>query len=323
MEKLKFSEMDMDINQPTPVKPTGLFSGTVLFHEMRTLAAKNNTLLIILAAIGLASLTLLFAYQDYLQTIRQTPAVPVETVLMNGRLIYGAIFIVQMIVAVCVTPWVTAGALTSERENKTLNLLKTTPLSALSILGGKALAGVCYSVLVILTTLPVQVVSLMLAEVSVAEILIDYAIVLMTVLCTASLGLFISAFNINRRKSMGLTYLITLVQNLLVPLMILIIGYQILSGSQNMAELAKRWMLPEMGLVYCIYFLMVINPLGVAFGSEWFYLSGHSWFSYQVTLSNGDPLTFLSPWIPFLIGGLLFFICLILAGIFHFNREES
>ncbi len=84
--------------------------------------------------------------------VRHSTAGP-ETATI-GSLIFGVLVTVQSMLVIFVTPAITSGAITIEREQQTLDLVLISGLSPTCIVTGKMLSGACFSILLTFTTLP-------------------------------------------------------------------------------------------------------------------------------------------------------------------------
>ena len=99
----------------------------------------------------------------------------------------------QFLLTVLVTPAMTAGAISGERERQTLDLLLTTNTNAAQIALGKLLESFFFVALMILSTLPMLFVVLMTGGITVTQILIDVLFMLVMSFAALSIGLFCSA----------------------------------------------------------------------------------------------------------------------------------
>ncbi|MEI7771700.1 MAG: ABC transporter permease subunit [Chloroflexales bacterium] len=111
-----------------------------------------------------------------------------------GRGIGKAIFITVMaatLVQVCViTPALTAGAISGERERQSYDLLITTLLSPLQIVLGKLASALAFAMLLIFAALPMAGLAFLFGGVSGAELMIGVAGLAATAICYATIGVF-------------------------------------------------------------------------------------------------------------------------------------
>ena len=69
-------------------------------------------------------------------------------------MMFAVLTILQMALVLFITPSLTAGAISSEREKQTLNILLTTTQSSTQIVVGKLLSSVAFLVLMLVAGLP-------------------------------------------------------------------------------------------------------------------------------------------------------------------------
>lgn len=88
-----------------------------------------------------------------------------------GRPVFQWVLFFVLMLVCFIVPGVTAGAVASERERQTLVPLQVTLLSPLGILGGKLLASIAFTLLLLVATLPLMTVAYAIGGVSLVEIL--------------------------------------------------------------------------------------------------------------------------------------------------------
>jgi ABC-type transport system involved in multi-copper enzyme maturation permease subunit len=111
-----------------------------------------------------------------------------------GRDLWHALLIGQLAVILVISPGLTAGAISTERERGTLQLLFVTPMSTLSLVVGKFAGAIGQMVLVALSGLPVVSVVLLYGGVSPGEILGGYLLILATGVLYSALGFLASCW---------------------------------------------------------------------------------------------------------------------------------
>ncbi|MZP30872.1 ABC transporter permease subunit [Heliobacterium undosum] len=109
----------------------------------------------------------------------------------------------QLAMVALITPGLTAGAISGERERQTLNLLLTTQLTPFGIVVNKFLSAIAFIILLILAALPVYSVVFLYGGVSPGEIGRMLLFFLVTIMGFGSLGILTST--VIRRTSMATT----------------------------------------------------------------------------------------------------------------------
>ncbi|MDQ3928378.1 MAG: ABC transporter permease, partial [Chloroflexota bacterium] len=140
-----------------------------------------------------------------------------------GKVIFYVLVIFQMIMVALLTPAFTAGSITSEREQKTYDLLMTTLLPARSIIFGKLGSALAYVVLLILAIAPIESLAFMFGGVSPEEIVLSQVVMLAAALLCASIGIFWSALLRSSVASNVLTYGTLVFQLIGIPFLYLTI----------------------------------------------------------------------------------------------------
>jgi ABC-type transport system involved in multi-copper enzyme maturation permease subunit len=123
-----------------------------------------------------------------------------------GRGIFGDILMLQTLMVAILAPAATAGAISSEREHQTLELLAVTPISSLAIVVGKLLSALAWVFVLVLASIPVTALVFVFGGVAPDDVLRGYAVLLATVIGLGSIGLFFSALTRRTGASTGLTF---------------------------------------------------------------------------------------------------------------------
>ena len=109
-----------------------------------------------------------------------------------GEAIFNAVSFVQLGLVLLLVPSVSASAITSERDRKTLAPLLVTPLPRSAVAFGKLVAPILYILLLVSTSLPFAALSFGFGGADAADLARSYGCVVAAALFVASLGLFVS-----------------------------------------------------------------------------------------------------------------------------------
>ncbi|NOZ28845.1 MAG: ABC transporter permease [Chloroflexi bacterium] len=129
---------------------------------------------------------------------------------MIGRSLFISLALFELFVVCFITPALTSGAISGERERKTLDILLVTPLSPWSILWGKLVASLSYVLLLILAAVPMASLIFLFGGVTLADMLRALAILLLCALTFGVLGLFFSVWLRRSGRAMVASYVILL-----------------------------------------------------------------------------------------------------------------
>jgi hypothetical protein len=127
-----------------------------------------------------------------------------------GQGIYAALTFLQLVMVVLIVPAYSSGAVSSERERGTFDLLALTLLSSSSIVTQKLAAAIGQVVMLILASIPVMSVVFLLGGVSPVEVIVAYAILLVTAIALGALGMLCSCCLRSSRTSTFAAYSIIL-----------------------------------------------------------------------------------------------------------------
>ncbi|MFZ5631933.1 MAG: ABC transporter permease [Bacillota bacterium] len=112
----------------------------------------------------------------------------------RSRELFIILSMVQLILLAFVTPGLTSGAISAEREKQTLNVLLVTRLSPLGIVTGKMVSSCAFMVLLMIATLPLYNIIILYGGFSPGQMMGVFAFYLITMLLFASVGMACSAF---------------------------------------------------------------------------------------------------------------------------------
>lgn len=111
-----------------------------------------------------------------------------------GKPVFLGLVAFQLGLVCFLAPSFTAGAISGERERQTYELLMTTPLSLVLILGAKLFAALAYIFLLIFAALPLLAISLFLGGVAPEEVVIAFLLLCSSAVLFGTIGLCFSAW---------------------------------------------------------------------------------------------------------------------------------
>lgn len=119
-----------------------------------------------------------------------------------GQTLFTYLVIFQMILLTFITPGLTAGAISSERERQTIDLLFVTRIAPFSIIWGKLLASMSFVVLLLLLSVPIFSLVFLFGGIEPDQVLYAF---LVTIVTTLTLGLIGIAFSTWLRRTLAAT----------------------------------------------------------------------------------------------------------------------
>jgi ABC-2 type transport system permease protein len=127
-----------------------------------------------------------------------------------GRGIFADLLMLQTLMIAVLAPAATAGAISSEREHQTLELLSVTPISSFAIVVGKLLSALAWVFVLVLASIPVTALVFVFGGVAPDDVLRGYGVLFATVIGLGSIGIFFSALTRRTGASTGLTFVVVI-----------------------------------------------------------------------------------------------------------------
>ncbi|HUT76289.1 MAG TPA: ABC transporter permease subunit [Polyangia bacterium] len=165
-----------------------LCSNPILVREITHRMRDNRTYFVPVVYLSILAIVTLGVYT---LSAWDLPGMPTQGWRI-GESIFNVISFVQLALTLLLVPSVSAAAITSERDRKTLVPLLVTPLSRTSIALGKLLAPILYILLLVCTSLPFAALSFGFGGADFHDLGVSYGCIVATTLFVAALGLFIS-----------------------------------------------------------------------------------------------------------------------------------
>jgi ABC-2 type transport system permease protein len=127
-----------------------------------------------------------------------------------GRGVFSGLLMLQTLMVAVLAPAATAGAISSEREHQTLELLTVTPISSIAIVLGKLVSALAWIFVLVLASIPVTALVFVFGGVAPDDVVRGYIVLFATVIGLGSIGIFFSALTRRTGAATGLTFVSTL-----------------------------------------------------------------------------------------------------------------
>ena len=111
-----------------------------------------------------------------------------------GQILFAALLIFEMLLVCTITPAVTAGAISTEREKQTFEMLQATPLGSVRLLWGKLLSALSYVFLLIFAAVPLASIVFLFGGVNLMQLLKGLLVLVASAVTLGVYGLFLSAW---------------------------------------------------------------------------------------------------------------------------------
>jgi ABC-2 type transport system permease protein len=193
-------------------------ASAVFSKESRWRMRGRRAFVVVTVYLALLALLVLSVYQIiYQATIFQgtfgrggpsTEFVPGSAATAIGQAIFTTVLIVQTILIVLLAPALTSGAISTEREKQTLELLITTPVSTFGMVVGKLFASLAYVFLLILASVPLMSLVFVFGGVAPDDVVRVYLLLFAVAIGSGAVGLFMSALTKRTQVATALSYII-------------------------------------------------------------------------------------------------------------------
>lgn len=288
----------------------------VILKELRGRMRGGQAFVLLSIYLGLIAMFILFVYSviSPVYSFGFDPSARQDA----GKAIFGTVVLLELLLVSFIAPGLTAGAITSEREHQTYEILRTTLLSARSLVLGKLGSAFAYIFLLILTAIPLQSIAFLLGGVGVGELIASGLMLIVTAVFFCTLGIFFSSLLKRTLAATVSSYAAILFSFFVIVFIFFLIAYtEALSYNSVIEEFAEY----ILGLI--IWALVCTNPLMAAIISEVILVEDQSLFytTSQMFGSNG-PAFLPSPWIVYVLFYAGFTLLLIFLSIQLVKRPE-
>lgn len=177
----------------------------VLTKELRVRMRGSRAYWILFGYLGFLSAVLISMYWSFQNSIAATGSGSSEVASL-GNNVFTAIVITQVFLVLFITPAITSGSMTIEREQRTLDMLTMTPLPRSSIIAGKLLSAVSFTALLLISSLPLISICFMLGSVDPEMVVSNYMMLLFGSFAIGAMGLMWSSIANTTTQAVMYTY---------------------------------------------------------------------------------------------------------------------
>ncbi len=189
-----------------------LFDNPVVTKELRGRMRGAKTYWLLFGYVLLLSLILFFSYLGWwAQHSADMQNGGSSAGFTVGRTFFKILFYSQAVMMALITPALTAGAISVEREQRTFELLRGSILRPGAIVWGKLASSVSFVVLLLTSSLPLLSLCFLLGGVSPGEVFFAYLLLTADAFLFGAIGLCWSAYAANTATATVLSYLTLIV----------------------------------------------------------------------------------------------------------------
>lgn len=288
-----------------------LLQNPVTVKELRSRMRGRRAFVLLTVYLLLMGLFITAIYAAYSAASRQVygpdPA-------QAGKVVYGAVLGVQVVLVVFLGPALTAASISGEKERQTYDLLRTTLLPAPAFVVGKLISALSFVFLLILAALPLQSIAFLLGGVSLLELAVSVLLVVVSAISYALLGLYFSSRMRSTLAASVVTFAASLFITAGIPALVIVFLPFI---STFMGPTVRPWL--ELVMAYGGLSLASVNLPGAIVVSELFLLQQDAVFFWQESI-GGRTVWLFSPWWVYTILAVLVSIILFAATVRRVRR---
>ena len=290
----------------------------VILKEMRGRMRGGRAFLLLTLFLFFMSAIIGLIYLGFIAANLNTVSVDIRQAV--GKTLFSVTMLLELFAACFVAPALTAGSISSEREGQTFDLLRTTLLSAKSLVLGKLNSSFLFLLLILFASLPLLSISTLFGGVTLSEILIGIVLLITTTLTFSAVGVFFSSFTTRTLVSTVLAYTFTLMLVFGLPAFILAVLAFFSAMSATPTGISQ---FTEIVFVIVIYLMILVNPIATAFVTELILLEGSALYINMPLPSSPGTIPIVSPWIGYTIIYLGISFVLIWLSIFFVKQTEK
>ncbi len=216
-----------------------------------------------------------------------------------GRLLFIGVLFIELMLIIFIVPALTAGAITSERERKTYDLLQTTLITKATFVVGKMQSALGYIVLLLLSAIPLQSIAFLFGGVSESELILALLVLAVSAVTLGAFGMFFSSITARTLSATVRSYTVAIAITMGLPVLALIM-FQGAYGNvvNNIAANISDNPTVEAAMIYGDMIATSLNPITATVYSQQMLIDHQKLVTMRVTLSsNGATIPILSPWV--------------------------
>ena len=148
-----------------------------------------------------------FGYALYRMTLASTQYTSSPISPQVGQMLFTGLAFMELMIIAAITPSITAGEISGEKEKQTYEMLLTTPLSPSKILWGKLVASMSYVFLLVFAAVPMASLVFIFGGVALRDMLKTLVVLFVVAVMFGVIGLFMSALFGRSGRATVLAYL--------------------------------------------------------------------------------------------------------------------
>ena len=275
---------------------------------------------------GFAIITVFLTLMSFFTIMLYLLRVPQGGVVVTGELgrqLFIGVLFIELMLIIFIVPALTAGAITTERERKTYDLLQTTLITKATFVIGKLQSALGYIVLLLLSAIPLQSIAFLFGGVSESEMALALVVLLVSAITLGAFGMFFSSITERTLAATIRSYTVAIAITVGLPVVALIL-FQNAYGNvvNNIAANVSDNPTVEATTIYLDMIATSLNPILATVRSQQMLIDHQQLVTMRVTLSsNGASIPILSPWVLLTLSYLSATALLTLFSIRRMERQ--
>ena len=275
---------------------------------------------------GFAIITIFLTLMSFFTILLYLLQVPRGGVVVTGELgrqLFIGVLFIELMLIIFIVPALTAGAITTERERKTYDLLQTTLITKATFVVGKMQSALGYIVLLLLSAIPLQSIAFLFGGVSEQELILALLVLLVSAITLGAFGMFFSSITERTLAATIRSYTVAIAITVGLPVVAAIL-FQNAYGNvvNNIAANVSDSPAVEAATIYADMIATGLNPIMATLRSQQMLIDHQQLITMRVTLSsNGASIPILSPWVLLTLSYLSVTALLVLISIRRMERQ--
>ena len=275
---------------------------------------------------GFAIITIFLTLMSFFTLLLYLLRVPQGGVVVTGELgrqLFIGVLFIELMLIIFIVPALTAGAITTERERKTYDLLQTTLISKATFVVGKLQSALGYIVLLLLSAIPLQSTAFLFGGVSEQEMILALLVLLVSAITLGAFGMFFSSITERTLAATIRSYTVAIAITVGLPLVAQILFHNAYGDVVN-SSTTRFTDSPtvEAATIYLDMIATSLNPIMATLRSQQMLIDHQQLVTMRVTLaSTGASIPILSPWVLLTLSYLSVTALLVLVSIRRMEKQ--
>ncbi|MCY4022045.1 MAG: hypothetical protein OXF32_01205 [Anaerolineaceae bacterium] len=242
-----------------------------------------------------------------------------------GRVLFIGLVSIELLLILFIAPAFTAGAITGEREFGTWDLLQTTLLVRPALLIGKLESALGYILLLLFSSIPLQSIAFLFGGVTLAELVVSFAVLSVTAIVLGTLGIYFSAHTTRTLTASMRAYTVALGLLFGIPLLLnLPLFNAFVNAASGFGSGISASPVLEAIFVYVGFLLVSLNPVATALVTQQLLADRNVAGLWTLVLSSdGSTIPLVSPWISLVVFYLLISTILVALAVRRMRKVEA